>query len=314
MTEAAASGASASTTSDVQTASGKRVHIPQKQQAAPPEQAQTQAPAQPETPWWETLKGKKLPVKIDGNEEEVDFDELRSGYQKARASKERFEKAQRMAQDAYQRQQEASKIQQALETGNFEFVESKLGRDRTVKLFEDYLIKQMEYESLSPAEKTAMAEKRRADQLAAQIEKIKADDERKRFEAESAKAQQEIDTEVSQALQKLGRKPTPRLVLRIADEMIARLQGQQPVTAEIASQAAMQGIYQDIGEYLPQLDDETLLKVIPKEVQDRLRKYEVSRVMGEKSQVRVKPQNTREPPKKFGIEEKFKEIEKRFMR
>lgn len=253
---------------------------------------------------------RRLKVKVDGQEMEVDESELISGYQKAKASDKRF-------QEAAQQAKQANEILSALESGDIKFIEKKLGKAKAKELFENYLIEDMEYEQLSPAEKRALELENENKSLKQQQEEAKkrAQDYEKQQHYE--KAQKEIDDEMHQALSELGMKPTPRLAVRIVDEMIARLEGKnEAITAKDASAKAIAGLKQDIAEILPTLSLEQLKQVIPQSVIDQLRQSEVDRVLGERSQRRTKPVQRAEPKpsKPVGVDDYFKKLEQKFQK
>lgn len=247
-------------------------------------------------------------VKVDGQEIEVDQDELISGYRKNKAADKRFQEAAELAK-------QAKAITDAVEKGDVAFLEKKLGKQKTKELFEDYLIKDMEYQALSPAEKRALELEHENKSLK---ERQQAAD-KQRQEAEQSKfmekAHQDLDQEVHEALGDLGVKPTPRLALRVVDQMIAAMEsGKETATAKDLSKRALESIHQDIAEYLPHLTPEQLIKLIPQKVRDALREYELNRVMGEKSQRRNRSSDRPKQVangKPVGVDEWFNKIEQR---
>ena len=241
------------------------------------------------------FKGTKHKVKIDGREMEIEYDELVSDYQARKASMQRFNEAQRLANEAKEKLSKAEQFEKALEQGDIKWLEQKLGKQKAKEVMENYLIEQMEYEQLSPAEKRALELEEENKRL-----KQKEEDDKKAKEAEAKKeadrkAHAQLDTEIRQALESLGRKPTPTMALRIVDEMIIAKEGRkQEISAKDASVRAIKRIHGDIKEYLPGLSAEELRQVIPQEVIDALREDEIKRVTGEKSQVRRRaPDSTR---------------------
>lgn len=252
-------------------------------------------------------KGAKHRVKIDGREEEVELEKLIANYQKAQAADKRF-------QEAAQKEKQAQAVMQALESGDLKFLEQKLGKAKAKALMEDYLIQDMEYESLPPAEKRARELEQENKTLKQQQEEAKKAEQEKARQAYLETAHKEIDTEIHQALSELGMKPTPRLAVRIVDEMIAKLEGkQEAIPAKVASQRALKGLQDDIREYLPTLSAEQLMEIIPPQVIDQLREQEVNRVLGDRAQRRIKPQQQSQPKptKPVGIDEWFNRIEKK---
>ncbi len=257
-----------------------------------------------ETP---SFKGVKHRIKVDGQEQEIDHDELLRDYQTKAASQKRF-------QEASQKEKQAQQILSALESGDVKFIESKIGKARAKELFENYLIEDLEYQQLSPAEKRALELENENKTLKQKQEEEKKAQEEKEYQSTLERAHRDLDNEVHQALQSLGKKPTPRMAMRVVDEMLIRQK--QKISAKDASEFALKGIHADITEYLPGLSVEELRQVLPQEVIDRLREDEVAKVTGQLSQRRVKPQEqktrTAEKPKTLDswYENKLKKLNK----
>lgn len=283
--------------------SGKRVYVPEHKTA--PTNAEPPKPAP-------TFKGTKHKVRVEGQEFEVDYDDLLTGYQKAQASSKRFQEASKI-------HQESKPVIEALEKGDIKFLVNKLGPDRAKQLFEDYLVEQMEYESLSPIEKKAIEAERRAKQLEEQLEARKKQDAEAEQKEKLTKAHDEVDAQVSEALKKIGKKPTPRLVVRIVDEMISDMTtGNDTFDADKASAKAIRSVHQDISEFLSDMSAADAIQILPPQLLKAIREYEVQQVMGEKSKIRVKPeakpQSNTASNKAKSITEAFKSIEQRFAR
>lgn len=287
---------------------GKRVFVPEKKTTPNPYKKVTEDKTSTGQPAI-NFKGTKHKVKLDGQELDVDYDELITSYQKRQVSDKRFQEAQALAKQAQQ-------IQQAVQSGDMNALVNMIGPDKAREMFEDYLIQQMEWDNLPAEQKRLYQLEHENKMLMSEKERAKQEHEERQKQEESLKAQQQIDQEVSEALQAMGRKPTPRLVIRIVDEMLARMGRQEGFSAKKAAELAMKGIQFDVAEYLPQLNDDELFKVIPKEILERIRKRELNQALDERGSRRVKApnQDLRKPKKTFNIEEKFKEIEKKFMR
>lgn len=295
---------------------------PQKREFVPPQKAQPEKSlpktkgesSSDELPPWKTQKHR---VKVEGKELDVGYDELVQGYQKAHAAQRRFEEAKRIKDTLPDEVKTARGIQSALERGDLSFLSKQLGREKAKQLMEDYLIQEMEEESLkreNPGEFRARELEKKLKEKEQKEAEDKKKAEEKALEEARTKAHEDLDKEVGEALEKLGRKPTPRLVIRIIDEMIARLDSKEKdIPASEAAEYALKGIYADISEYLPQLETEELVKVLPPEVIERIRKHQVEQVLGEKSQRRTKPSSSaQKTEKKVGVDDWFKNLDKKF--
>lgn len=249
-----------------------------KREVVPTKAPEAKAPEQPAAP---DFKGTKHKVKVAKEEREIDYDELVRGYQMAQDSQRRYQEAQKMAA-------QAQAVNQALEKGDVRFLVQKLGPEKARAVFEDYLIQQLEFDNLPEAEKRAKLLERENQKLKSAAEKAREAQDRERYQGVVEKAHAELDQEIAQALSDAGGKPTPRLVIRILDEIEARISAKDTrISAADAKKKAVAGIYQDIAEYLPLLSADELLNIIPKDVVEKLNQRQVEQVLGEKQAKRV---------------------------
>lgn len=255
------------------------------------------------------FSGTKHKVKVDGQEMEVSYEDLVRDYQLKQASHKKL-------QEASTKEKQATQILNALESGDINFIVEKLGPQKARAVMEDYLIQQLEFENLPEAEKRAIMAERKAQTLE---EQMKAEENRKKEQQKAqmlADAQAEIDRDVTEALKELGRKPTPRLVIRVVDEMLARMQAQgKGIGAKDAVKYAQKGILADIKEYLPNLSMEETIEVLGKDLFEKIRKHGIDQVLDKKSQMRVK--DNKQPMtknKQVGFDDYFKNLDKKFGR
>lgn len=310
MSEAAASGISVPTAAgeskgaDTTNATGKRVYVPEnKPKQKPVEQQKQEAPVS-------DFRSTKHKVKFGDREEDVDYEELIRGYQNGKESTRRY-------QEAAQMSKQSKEVIENLESGNVKWLVDKLGPQKAKDLFEQFLIEDMEYEALPESEKRAREAEKKLQAYEEQEKARKAEDEDRRKVAFLERAHEEIDEQVAAALEKVGRKPSPRLVLRIVDDMIAGLGGDESGQwdADKAAHKAIQSVHQDIVEFLRDVPASELVKLLPEPVLKSIRQHEVNQVMGEKSQTRVKAERPAvHSQKKKTIAEAFNDINKRFTR
>lgn len=171
---------------------------------------------------------KKYKVKIEGQELEVDESELLKGYSMAKSANERFMKAAEEKKRAEAERQEAIKLRDAMKDNPFEVMKA-LGIDPR-KVSEDYLIKQLEYEALSPEAKKAMEleqklkayEEKEAKATAEAEERARQEKEEKEtaeIKAMSEKAAKEYEVQFLEALEGSKLPKTPQMVAKIAEKM-----------------------------------------------------------------------------------------------
>lgn len=268
---------------------------------APASNAPAKAPeAKTEAPDFKSTKHK---VKFGGQEAEVDYDELVRGYQNAKESTRRY-------QEASQKLTEAQKVDQALANGDTKFLVEKLGPEKARKIFEDYLIEQMQYEQLPPAEKALRSERQKREALEKQIADSQQEQQQAERERVSQAAYEDLDREVGDALKAVGKQATPRLALRILDHIEAGIRAGAVVPASKAYEFAVQGIKEDIGHYMTDMPIEEAAKIIPKEFLDRLMSHQVNQVLDKKQAKRSPAPRAQESEAPKSINDWFKEKEK----
>lgn len=242
-------------------------------------------------------------VKVYGEEREVPYEDLITGYQKGLAADEKFRKA-----ADYMKQIEAFKSdpRKALEEAGLD----------PYGIAESWLSEKLKMEQMTEQERDLYQKARGYDELQKKLkEKEDIEQKYKMKEAREAAAK-EIDTEISEALSTLGRKPTPRLVARIAETMLANLSAKgQRIKAKDALSRVQQDYSAEIGEYLSGLSEDEALKLLPKSLTDAIRKAQVQKVKsqdpmgtGFKTTKKSEPSKTTEK-QKIGTDEWLKKIE-----
>ena len=196
-----------------------------------------------------------------------------------------------------------------------------------LEVAEQLLLEKIKWEELTPEQREFEETKRERDRLKAEREAEQAE-AKKRSQAEaSAKAAKEIDDEVTAALKELGRKPTPRLIARIAETLIAEHERQlapllkqfgnidaipdsefQAVKNLPASEAVgrvHKEYLSDIAEYLGALPIDEVRKVLPKQVLDGLRESEVKAVLSQDPIGSRKPREPAQPSTRTQVKKRM---------
>lgn len=276
-----------------------------------------------------SYKGTKHRVKIDGEEMDVDYDDLVRDYQLRRVADKRLKEAAEFAKRAREEFEQVEKFRKdpwaALK---------EAGQDPYV-LAENLLLQKMEWEGLSPAEQRAQMAELKAQHLE---ERISAEEKRlseAKAAEEEAKALREIDDEIGEALKTSGKKPTPRVVARITETLIAHHERQlealrQHYGDEIPDEAyskvqrlpateAVKRVHQeyigDVAEYLSGMTAAELKQVLPKTVLDALRQAEVDAVLAQdpvgsrKPRAEVTPPQNRRQSKRMSTDDFFAKLE-----
>jgi hypothetical protein len=230
---------------------------------------------------------RKYRLKVEGQEIEVDEDELKKGYSHSRAASMRMQEATELKKQAAAERQQYNELLTQFEQDPWKLFEL-LKKDPDTAA-EERLLRKLEYESMTPQQR-ALYEKERS--LTAKERDLKEFEELKRKheealaeqeqEALTYKAVQQIDNEIGAAFDATGTKPTPRTVARVAEIMLAHLDSED---GERLDAGKALGIFQnemkgEIGTYLSSLNAEQLIQALPKESLDAIRKHFLNEARG----------------------------------
>lgn len=257
----------------------------------------------------------KFKVPVDGEELEVDIEELKRGYSHGRAANKR------MAEAAEIRKAEAARRDRAAK-GDFSWLNDYgVPKQQVLKWAEKELLDLMEFDQLPDAEKKRISAERERDEYRKQIEELTAKEQRQLQETVTQKAFEEIDTQIADALQSYKGKKTPRLVRRVAEAMYANLEkNQAPLASSKALEIAQKSLHEDLGEYLNIASVPDLIKMLSKEQISAIRKHFVQEAQAQSPFARQPSARSteRETPsrarKKMTTDDYFKKIENRLGR
>lgn len=264
---------------------------------------------------WASLKRK---IKVNGEEREITADQAIRDYQKYLAADEKFRSAAEMNKKAKSILEKYGGIEEAFNSGKFDVLLNRIPKDKLQEMAEDIVWEKMQYEQLSPEEKrikeleAKVSEREKADKEA------KEEAEKERQATLNAQAVRYIDEQISNTFKDLGVKPTPRLVARMAQHMLAALDTEGSLLdGKSAYTRSRYDLRQDVPEYLSSLDTKELLDVLPKEVVNAIRKHSVDEVV---SQARPARQNkddnfkttNRKSKLKMSTDDFFKKMDEQF--
>lgn len=262
---------------------------------------------QPTTP-------QRFKVPVDGEELEVDIDELKRGYSHSRAANKRMQEA------AQIRKAEEARRQRA-QSGDLDWL-TELGvpEDKLLTWAEKKLLAQIEYEQMPESEKARRKAEAEKERLQKQLDEMTA---KQRREAENAileRAYAEVDEEIGKALESFKGKKTPRLIRRVAEAMYANLEkSQAPLPSTKALELATKSLHEDVQEYLNVASPQDVLKLFSKEQISALRRMFVDEAKAQapfarqsQSSDRSQSQGPRSGKQKLSTEEFFNKLEKKF--
>ena len=201
-------------------------------------------------------------VKVDKEEFDVDEATLIRDYQLAKASYAKMQEAATMRQQAEEQIAQVRALAESTKQDPRALFKA-LGLDARA-FAEALLTEELENELLSPDEKElrdlrAWKSKRDADETSRQTK-----EREKEAEALTQQAGAEIESEIVDALKSSGMKATPRTVARVAEMLLASLDGEgQRMKASDALQRLQPEYRADVAELLEAQDPETLEREYP---------------------------------------------------
>lgn len=227
-----------------------------------------EAPAQPvsDTPEWKRTKHK---VKVDGQEAEIDYDELVTGYQVRKASDARMREA-------------AATQKKLMEAWNASDPHGyfKAKNVDPEKWAEDILIKKLKLQSMTPEERSKFDQDQKdADERRQEKEELEQMRQEKKQHLVT-QAVQRLDGEIVDAFKAIGTKPEPALVKRMSEIMEAYMDTHdgEMIPASKALEQVLKGRNSETLEYLQSLSADKLRDVLPKKLLDELRRHDVELV------------------------------------
>jgi len=255
----------------------------------------------------------KIKVKVDGTEEEIDLDTVKRDYQKYRSADKRFQEAAslRKAHEA-----EAKAIEKA-KTGDFSELVKVAGDDKARAWAENYLLEFLEYQQLSPEQKENRTLKQQLADKEAAEKSFKEQQEQTQLAQLQQQAAEEIDNELSEVIKAAGVRPTPRMIARIAETMLASLvdETKPRMAAGDALKKTVSEMELELDDYLANMPVEKLIAKLPKKLRDELRRSEVDQVMSQAPQkARMKAAEDTGPiksRKSMSTDDFFKNLERR---
>jgi len=273
---------------------------------SPTESAAPQSPVQ-------DYKSTKHKVKIDGSEQDVDYEELLAGYQTRASSSKKFEEANRL-------QKQLQEFVASAKQDPRRFFEA-IGMD-PLEWAKQQTIERLKYESLSDEERERLELKQEKERLQKELEterKTKTERERQALEEQ---AESEIASDIQGALQKAGVKPTARAIARMAEVMMRHLDkdtGDLKVKASDALKRFKSEISDDVTDYLSNLEGESLLKALPESVLKKINQALLSKNQTPLQQRTMQaatgkqqPSQSKGSPKAQNIDELFNSIGSKF--
>lgn len=258
-------------------------------------------------------KSSKHKVKVDDQELEIDYDDLIKGYQTNSAGQKRL-------REAAEIRQKVDGVIGALQSGDHNKLIGLLGKQEAIKLANDLLVEQIEYEELPEHEKTIRQLTKEKEEAERILKEQEAERTTAREKQENLEAAQKLESEIVGVIQESGVKPTKRIIARMAEIMEAHyLQTSQPLSAVKAFEYVVEDQHKDFIDYAGGLSKDqikALKKQLPKSLLDVFREDDVDQILSQASlgQGRAEVERLptkKEKPKRMSSDAWFAQMEKK---
>ncbi len=207
----------------------------------------------------------------DGNSEEFQPEDLVSHYKLTK-------------KEAAQLRNQMDPVMQflsALQGGELDSLYNlNIPEDRMLDFAEKVLTKKLQWENMSPEQKSMIQKEKELAERERQFKEWEAKQEAARKQEMDNRALEQVQRDIVDAIGELGLqgKPTPRLIRRIAEQLKAQIESEKPMDARKASRYEWDNIQKELNEFqlfAVQNDPVKFVESLPKEVRKAIRDYEV---------------------------------------
>ena len=240
---------------------------------------------------------RKLKLKIDGKEEELDEPEVIRLAQLGKASNKRFEEAKQMRQQAEQFMEMLRKDPKAVLSN------PALGVDLR-KFAEEVVWEHIQESSLTPEQKKARDVERELQKYKAQEEEHKKAETERQMQALHQKYASDYDRKITSALQASGLPKTPATVKRMAEYMFTAVQNGYDLEPSDLVEQVRKDYQDDIQQLFGQTSEDMLLSLLGEGTAKKLRNADMKRLKSPTGKVMEK--RTTEQSSKPGAKPKRK--------
>ena len=233
-----------------------------------------------QNPIAELANAKKYKVKIDGQEAEVDEQELINNYQIRKASDKRF-------QEGMQARKQAEEFVKLLKTDPVKVLtHPTIGADFK-KLAEDYLLKEIEQQMMTPEQRKMQEYQQKLAAYEEQEKIAKQQQEAAQKQAIQQKYQDEYNKQIVGALETSGLPKTEFTVQRMVYYMYKALEAGYNVTANDVTDLVRRDYINDTKALYSGLDEEALFKILGDDVANKIRKADLRKFKSNTGPVKV---------------------------
>ncbi len=250
-------------------------------EAPPPPAAPIETPPDPTA----AFRAAKHKLKVNGKEEELDYDKLLERASRVSGADEKFKRASEI-EKRYERVKDPN-------AENFDELVELLGYQKATKFARQLVLDEMKWDELTEEQQDAIIARREADLSKKKLSEYEEREKSARIEAERGAALEIVDREVGDALAAARAEGVPvadlpEIVEQVVDEMIAYLEwyeseekeGRRPSRPPPSPKdviGKLQGRYDErSGAYLKKLPVEKLKSLLSKEQLSALRAAEIN--------------------------------------
>lgn len=263
-----------------------------------------------------SFKGTKHKAVIDGVPQEVDYDELVAGYQKGKASDKKF-------QEAAAKEKAVDQILQGLSSGDptaWAKFKKLVPKEVFKKVAFDFAYQEMEYDNLPPDKKREMELDERQRKLDEDTQAREQQSKQAQWQSEVKTAGETLQKTLDEFVERSGKKPSSEELYRMSEFMLAHIHkhGKLPSIDQLYDRVT-QRMERDALSVIQNrsADVGTMLKWMPPETVKAMKRFFVEEATGQQPR-RHQPNNgqaeaprRRGEPKKVGIDDAFKLLEKK---
>jgi hypothetical protein len=214
---------------------------------------------------------RKFKVKVNGQEQEVDENELLRGYSHQQA-------ANKILQEGKAARKQAEEfIAMMKDPSKFYEVAAKLGHNPR-ELSEKYLVSQLEDEMLDPRDRELRDAKTKLKHIEDMERQQREAVEQQRLNEMKAKYAEDYTQQFTKALETSGLPPTKAMVGEMAKYIARSAKIGFKMTPDEAAQLVREDIQQAHKRLIGDSDGDTLIKLLGEDVANKIRKYDTSKL------------------------------------
>ena len=226
-------------------------------------------------------------VKVDGEESDVSIEELIAGYSRTKAANNRFQQAAQERKIAEQLKKEADEARTRLKSDPWSVLKELEVDPRSAA--EEFLIKQLELEALTPEQRAALEDSNKKDKerkdLEERIRKYEEKEAKEKEAKEQAEIQEktqyfvkELESSMMEALQTSKLPKTNAIVAKVADKMLEAFDRGIDMPPKHAIRLVEEELVQLKKAFLEDLDPDRLAEFLGEEQIKKIRKRDVEKL------------------------------------